>query len=166
MLIATAHKLDNLNLLIDYNKIQALSRIDDALPLFNLKKKLSRLIGIVKKYLMDILSCLKKLSKKHKKNNKPTAYIIHTIKGKGIKEFENDPAWHARKLTRKRNGDRKKSFKNIEIMRRKFGKIINDLAKKDKKIILLVGDIGYGIFDEYRKNHPKGFLTWEFVNKV
>ena len=38
LLIATAHKLDNLNLLIDYNKIQALSRIDDALPLFNLKK--------------------------------------------------------------------------------------------------------------------------------
>ena len=44
-------------------------------------------------------------------------------------------------------------------MRRKFGKIINDLAKKDKKIILLVGDIGYGIFDEYRKNHPKRFFN-------
>jgi len=23
---------------------------------------------------------------------------VHTIKGKGIKEFENDPVWHARKL--------------------------------------------------------------------
>ena len=31
-------------------------------------------------------------------NKKPTAFIIHTIKGKGIKEFENDPIWHARKL--------------------------------------------------------------------
>jgi transketolase len=44
-------------------------------------------------------------------------------------------------------------------MRRKFGKIINELAKKDKKIFLLVGDIGYGIFDDFRKNHPKRFIN-------
>ena len=43
-------------------------------------------------------------------------------------------------------------------MRRKFGKILNNLAKKDKKIILLVGDIGYGIFDDFRKEHPKRFI--------
>ena len=44
-------------------------------------------------------------------------------------------------------------------MRRKFGKIINELANKDKKIFLIVGDIGYGIFDEFRKNHPKRFIN-------
>ena len=44
-------------------------------------------------------------------------------------------------------------------MRRKFGKILNNLAKKDKKIILLVGDIGYGIFDDFRKEHPKRFIN-------
>jgi transketolase len=44
-------------------------------------------------------------------------------------------------------------------MRRRFGKIINDLAKKDDKIILLVGDIGYGIFDDFRKEHPKRFFN-------
>ena len=44
-------------------------------------------------------------------------------------------------------------------MRRKFGKIINELAKKDKKIYLLVGDIGYGIFDDFRKNHSERFLN-------
>lgn len=45
-------------------------------------------------------------------------------------------------------------------MRRKFGKIINELAKKDKKIVLIVGDIGYGIFDEFRKNNPKKFFNF------
>ena len=35
-------------------------------------------------------------------------------------------------------------------MRRRFGQLINELAKKDDKIVLLVGDIGYGIFDEFR----------------
>ena len=40
LLIASKHKLNNLTLLIDYNKIQALSRLDDALPLNNLSKKI------------------------------------------------------------------------------------------------------------------------------
>jgi len=44
-------------------------------------------------------------------------------------------------------------------MRRRFGKLINQLAKKDKKIVLLVGDIGYGIFDDFRKEHPKRFFN-------
>ena len=49
MLIASKHKLDNLNLIIDYNKIQALSKLEDALPLNNLKTKYTLLIGIVSK---------------------------------------------------------------------------------------------------------------------
>lgn len=44
-------------------------------------------------------------------------------------------------------------------MRRRFGKIISDLAKKDKKIYLIVGDIGFGIFDDFRKNHPDRFFN-------
>lgn len=39
-------------------------------------------------------------------------------------------------------------------MRRRFGKIIHQLAKKDEKLVLLVGDIGYGIFDDFRKDFP------------
>ena len=45
-------------------------------------------------------------------------------------------------------------------MRRKFGKLINEIAKKDDKIVLIVGDIGYGIFDDFRKNHPKKFFNF------
>ena len=44
-------------------------------------------------------------------------------------------------------------------MRRVFGKIIDRIAQKDKKVILIVGDIGYGIFDDFRKNHPKRFYN-------
>ena len=44
-------------------------------------------------------------------------------------------------------------------MRRRFGKILDQLAKKDKKIILVVGDIGYGIFDDFRKNHSDRFIN-------
>ena len=38
-LISSKHKLDNLNVIIDYNKIQALQKIKDVLPLENLIKK-------------------------------------------------------------------------------------------------------------------------------
>ena len=37
-LIAAKHKLDNLFLIIDYNKIQALTTLKEGLPLFSLKK--------------------------------------------------------------------------------------------------------------------------------
>ncbi len=98
-LIASKHKLDNLIVLIDYNKIQALTSLDDALPLDNLSKK-------IKSFNWDCLnvknghsfnSIINSLNKK-KKKNKPVAIIFNTIKGKGIKAFENDPVWHARKL--------------------------------------------------------------------
>jgi transketolase len=36
--------------------------------------------------------------KRKNKKEKPLAIIVNTTKGKGIKEFENDPIWHARKL--------------------------------------------------------------------
>mgnify|MGYP006114666283 FL=1 len=36
--------------------------------------------------------------KKKFKREAPVVIILNTIKGKGIKEFENDPIWHARKL--------------------------------------------------------------------
>tara|TARA_Y100001970_G_scaffold243094_1_gene308060 strand:- start:12214 stop:12969 length:756 start_codon:yes stop_codon:yes gene_type:complete len=97
LLIASKHKLNNLTLLIDYNKIQALSRLDDALPLNNLSKK-------IKSFnwncitIKDGHSFKSLISNLKKKNKKPTAIILNTVKGKGIKEFENDPVWHARKL--------------------------------------------------------------------
>ena len=51
-------------------------------------------------------------------------------------------------------------------MRRKFGKLINELAKKDKKIVLLVGDIGYGIFDDFRKDNPNRFFNLGICVKI
>jgi len=99
LLIASKHKLDNLIILIDYNKIQALSKLDDALPLKSLIKKFTAFnincINVIDGH--NFLHILKALGRKIVKN-KPTAIIFNTIKGKGIKEFENDPVWHARKL--------------------------------------------------------------------
>ena len=99
LLIASKHKLDNLIIIVDYNKLQALSKLQDALPLDNLatKFKAFNCNCIENKKGHNFLSIIKSF-KKIKKNNKPNVIITHTTKGKGIKEFENDPVWHARQL--------------------------------------------------------------------
>ena len=44
-------------------------------------------------------------------------------------------------------------------MRRRFGKVITEFADKDKKIYLIVGDIGFRIFDDFREQHPERFIN-------
>ena len=99
LLIASKHKLDNLIILIDYNKIQALTKLEEGLPLKSLKKKIKAFncncINISNGHsFLSLISNMKKI----KANSKPNVFIVNTIKSKGIKEFENDPVWHARKL--------------------------------------------------------------------
>ena len=44
-------------------------------------------------------------------------------------------------------------------MRRTFGKVITELADKDEKIYVLLGDIGYRVFDDFREKHPDRFIN-------
>ena len=44
-------------------------------------------------------------------------------------------------------------------MRKEFGKLIVELAEKDDKVILIAGDIGYQIFDEFREKFPDRFIN-------
>ena len=45
-------------------------------------------------------------------------------------------------------------------MRREFGRMMVELAERDEKIFLIVGDIGYGIFDEYKEKFSKRFINF------
>ena len=101
-LIASKHKLDNFFLIIDYNKIQALTTLKEGLPLSSLRKKFEafNFNTIEIKDGHNFKSIMKGFKRK-KIKNKPTVLIVHTIKGKGIKKFENDPVWHARKIEEK-----------------------------------------------------------------
>ena len=112
LLIATKHKLDNLVIIVDYNKIQALSKLKDALPLESLIYKFKSFncncINVKDGHSFNqIITSFKKINKK----GKPSVIILNTIKGKGIKEFEDDPIWHARKL----------QGKEMEIGKKKLG---------------------------------------------
>ena len=45
-------------------------------------------------------------------------------------------------------------------MRREFGRMMVELAERDEKIFLIVGDIGYGIFDEYKEKFSSRFINF------
>ena len=98
LLLINKFKLNNLIILVDYNKVQALTSLKDGLPLDNLQKKFTafnlNVINIKNGHSFEEMS--KKINTK--KIKKPTVIIFNTIKGKGIKKFENDPGWHARRI--------------------------------------------------------------------
>jgi len=99
LLIAARHKLDNLVVLLDYNKIQALSFLKEGLPLDDLSAKFKAFNWDCTEvnnghYFDELIPALQQVNN----SIKPQVVIVHTIKGKGIKAFENDPAWHARKI--------------------------------------------------------------------
>ena len=98
--------------MVDYNKIQALSRLRDALPLENLSSKFKAFNWNCEQ-VKDGHSFKMLISSFKKKNNKgkPRVIIVNTIKGKGIKDFEDDPVWHVRKL----------QGKDIDLGKKKLG---------------------------------------------
>ena len=44
-------------------------------------------------------------------------------------------------------------------MRNRFGKIISKLADENDKIVVVVGDIGYRVFDDFRDKYPERFIN-------
>jgi transketolase len=99
ILIGARHCLDNLVVIVDYNKIQALTTLEEGLPLDNLSAKF-------KAFNWDCVEVsdghsFEELLPVFKESNtpeKPRVILVHTIKGKGVKAFEHDPKWHARRI--------------------------------------------------------------------
>tara|TARA_B100001057_G_C22785064_1_gene925207 strand:+ start:263 stop:1030 length:768 start_codon:yes stop_codon:yes gene_type:complete len=90
MLLGSHHNLDNLYCIVDYNRSN-----DRALKLDPLDDKLRGMgwdvTAINGHSHSEIYEALTKSN-----NDRPNAIIANTVKGKGIKEMENNPAWHHR----------------------------------------------------------------------
>ncbi len=97
ILFAPHHKLDNLVVIIDYNKIQSLTFVKDTLNLEPLAQKWSTFGWAVKEidgHNFDEIE--KTLAQIPFVKGKPSCVIAHTIKGKGVSFMENDNLWHYR----------------------------------------------------------------------
>ena len=58
---------------------------------------------------------------KDSSTDRPRAILLHTVKGKGIPEFEHDPAWHARKI---KEDELEIGNELGHFMRRRLGRIL------------------------------------------
>jgi|TARA_B100001971_G_C18243834_1_gene572771 transketolase len=112
LLIAAKYHLDNLVVLVDYNKIQALTTLHEGLPIDNLAAKFRAFNwGCAEVNDGHSYDELVPVLQQHNNTGEPRAVIVHTTKGKGVKAFENDPRWHARKI----------KGEELEIGRRELG---------------------------------------------
>lgn len=96
-MFAAGKKIDNLCVIIDFNKWQATDRSQDVMALDPLADKWIAFgwnVYEVDGHDMDQL--LNTFSLFPASNNKPTAIIAHTVKGKGVSFMEDDNNWHYR----------------------------------------------------------------------
>lgn len=100
ILFAPQHKLDNLTVIVDYNKIQSFGRVQDVLELEPLADKFRAFRWAVREVdghnIDELLRAFEELPFER---GKPNAVIAHTIKGKGVSFMENDLAWHYKSPT-------------------------------------------------------------------
>ena len=90
------HKLKNICLLVDYNKLSGVGKTNGCCCLEPLKEKLEvfgfAVFEVDGHDQKEIYSTIQKT----KNFNKPIAIICHTIKGKGVSFMENNNVWHYR----------------------------------------------------------------------
>lgn len=98
-LFAPAKKLDNLVVILDYNKWQATGRSNEVMSLSPLLKKWESFgWNTYEANGNDLHEMIEKLSmiKSKTSNGKPSIIIANTIKGAGISFMEDDNNWHYR----------------------------------------------------------------------
>ena len=95
VLFAAHHRLDNLYIIIDYNKIQSLDKVENTVRLEPLKTKFEA-------FNCEVLECnghdCNDIEHKLKSFNKnsPHVLIANTVKGCGVSFMEDTVLWHYR----------------------------------------------------------------------
>ena len=109
LLFSSHHKLNNLVIIIDYNKLQSIDFVKNTLNLEPLKQKFQSFgckVVSVDGHNFKLLE--KALSSR---STKPLVVIANTIKGKGVSFMENSVLWHYKSLN---SEDYQKAMKIIK----------------------------------------------------
>lgn len=96
-MFAPAQRLDNLAVIVDFNKWQATGRSEEVMALQPLKEKWAAFGWSAHEVDGHDLSALVTLLRNVPDGSgKPVAIVAHTIKGKGVSFMEDDNNWHYR----------------------------------------------------------------------
>ncbi len=98
-LFAAHYKLDNLCLMIDLNGLQISGRTQDVMNLDPVDDKL-RAFGFevisIDGHDFGAIASAFDFFHQNIGGGKPTAILLHTVKGKGVSFMENNPDWHGK----------------------------------------------------------------------
>lgn len=96
-MFAPAHDLENILVLVDFNKWQATGRSCEIMALESLSEKWKAFgwnVAEIDGHDPEAISGA--IDASDHSNGKPTAIIAHTVKGKGVSFMEDDNNWHYR----------------------------------------------------------------------
>lgn len=97
ILFAAHHGLDNLVVLVDYNKIQSLASVAETLRLEPFRQKWESFGWAVREVDGHDHDALKgAMASLPFERGKPSCVIAHTVKGKGVSFMEHSVLWHYR----------------------------------------------------------------------
>jgi transketolase len=96
-LFAGHHRLNNLIVIVDYNKIQSLGTVKEVLDLEPFAEKWRAFgWGVREIDGHDVAQIAETLASVPVEAGKPTCVVAHTVKGKGVSFMENKLLWHYR----------------------------------------------------------------------
>ena len=94
-MFAAHHQLNNLVVIVDYNKLQSLTTVDQTLRIEPLADKFNAFgWQVLEIDGHDHQSIHKALTIHQTPSTKPSIVIAHTTKGKGVTYMENKVEWH------------------------------------------------------------------------
>ena len=94
-LFAPHHKLDNLTVVVDYNKIQSLGRVKEVIDLDPLVDKWRAFgWGAVELNGHDLTALDGAFASLPFEPGRPSCIVAHTVKGKGVSFMEDKLKWH------------------------------------------------------------------------
>jgi transketolase len=110
-MLAGGLRLDNLIVVIDFNKWQATDRSEDVMALTPLRDKWAAFGWSAHEVDgHDVAALAERLRAVPDGSGKPVALIAHTVKGKGVSFMEDDNNWHYAILTAEQTATAKKEL--------------------------------------------------------
>lgn len=96
LLQAAHYKLDNLIVVIDYNKLSSFDNVNKSMNLEPLAEKIKAFnFHVIEIDGNNMKQVVEALNEAFTIKDKPIAIISNTIKGKGVSFMENNPKWHS-----------------------------------------------------------------------
>jgi len=95
--VAAHHRVDNLTVILDYNRVQLMGTLEEVLDLAPIDDKWRSFGWAVKEIDgHDMRQIIAALEAAKELRGKPCIVIAHTTKGKGVSYMEGQAAWHGK----------------------------------------------------------------------